>query len=72
MATHGGIMDKRRIPVIRGERLRAPIDVAAPVSDLFEPARRETNPPDGTDCTAPLTPPQEMLNTDSSDGPWGP
>ena len=65
-------MDKRRIPVIRGERLRAPIDVAAPVTDLSEPMRRETTPPDRTDCTVPLTAPQEMLSTDSPDGPWGP
>ena len=72
MATHGGIMDKRRIPVIRGERLRAPIDGAAPVTDLIERAPREAARPDGTDCTVPLTPPQETLSTDSSDGPWGP
>ena len=72
MATHGDIMDKRRIPVIRGERLRAPIDVAARVTDPIEPMRRETTAPDGTDCTVPLTAPQEMLSTDSSEGPWGP
>ena len=65
-------MNKRRIPTIRGDKLRTPIDLAASVTDVIERIPRENARPDGTDCTVPLTPSQESFTTDSSDAPWGP